>query len=379
MSHFQSLWHRSPAFKTMLILAAGLSILLVSLALEPKRAPAPPQPPTALAKSQFSAPATQVAEPEIETGGTTGASAAATTEGKKVTGDVETTPASGAAPVEKKKHDATVIAAPQKIPDSPVGSAQPATGNNAAKSFAPVPANPSITPPAGAEAAKILMGKTLSGQLSVQERSVPLPAGDWIVVAHFPASAPGSVESLFLAQPGNNKLAGAVLIQVMRQAGPQMTGFRQSSQCMRSNLLYLKVMSNEDFGSQDCWSINHNHSGEWKNPKGPGILQAAAGELEVRGVALPPVMLSVYFRLADKQSFLNAVYYFNPETEGITSSPTPVWDESDWFQQYIRKYPEKVAYFQRLRDWSQGWHVRVRDAFGQELKPQGSQSPAVPK
>jgi hypothetical protein len=206
------------------------------------------------------------------------------------------------------------------------------------------------------------MGKTLTGQVPVQGRSVPLGPGEWIVVAHFPAPDDGGVESIYLAQLNKDLLSKAVLIQASRLGGESAQGYRRSTQCVRTVLLFAKTVSNEDFGAQDCWTINHNMPTRTERET-PSIIRAALGELETRGVKYPPVMLSAFFRLADKQSFQNTIYLFNPESDGIKSSPTPIWEESDWHRNYIRQYPEKVTYVEKLRGWAEAWHPLVRNAF----------------
>ena len=222
------------------------------------------------------------------------------------------------------------------------------------------------------------MGKTLTGQVPVQGKFVPLPPGEWLVVAHFPAPGEGAVESLYLAQLNKDTLTKAVLIQSMRLGGEPGPGFRRSAQCSRTALLYTKTISNEDFGRQDCWTINHTVQVRSERDS-PSLIRAAIGELEARGVKYPPVMLSAFFRLADKQSFQHAIYYFNPESDGIASSPTPIWDDSDWHRNYIRQYPDKVAYANKLRGWAEGWHTQVRDAFESAQPPQGSPPEATRK
>jgi hypothetical protein len=209
--------------------------------------------------------------------------------------------------------------------------------------------------------AATLMGKTLTGRVVAQDKSVPLPPGQWIVVAHLLAPNPGGVESLFLAQPRRDKLSRTVLVQASAPADESARGYRRSAGCARGASLYVKTLSNEELGRQDCWSIDHNPSTQSERET-PPIIRAAIGELARRGVKYPPVLISASFRLADRQSFLHAVYSFNPEIDGIASKPAP-WDESDWHRNAIHRYPEKIAYVEKLRAWAEAWHPAVRDAF----------------
>jgi len=310
MSHFGALWRRSPVFKGVLVLATGLSLLLVAaLSLQPSGKPPGAALPPSVAQSRFTAPASQ-----------------------------------------------TVA-----IGQRPVAAAASAAGSGG-QVIAPSRPNASIAPRADTDPAATLMGKTVTGDVAAQGKSVPLPPGQWIVVAYFPAPDPGGVESLFLDQVRRDKLSRAVLVQASTQVGASATGFRQSAQCARTALLYVKTITNEEFGRQDCWTINHNLSTPSAERDTPPIIRAAIGDLELRGVKYPPVLLSAFFRLADKQSFLHAVYYFNPETDGITSKPA-IWEESDWNRNYIYQYPEKIAYVEKLRAWAEAWHPAVRDGF----------------
>jgi len=307
MSHFGALWRRSSGFKSVLVLAAGLSLLFVAaLSLQPGGGPREIASPPSVAQSHFTPHASQTVP--------VGQLAVATAP--------SAVPASQAAPVAPSRPNASIVPRPAAEPDS-----------------------------------ASLMGKTVTGSVLTQGKSVPLPPGQWIVVAHFPAA--GGVESLFLAQLRRDKLSRAVLVQASTQASE--SGFRRSAQCARTALLYVKTISNEEFGRQDCWTINHNLWTQSERDT-PPIIRAAIGDLEVRGVKYPPVLLSAFFRLADRQSFLHAVYYFNPETDGIASKPT-LWEESDWNRNYIHQYPDKIAYVEKLRAWAEGWHPAVRDGF----------------
>lgn len=261
-----------------------------------------------------------------------------------------------------------VVALARQPGGSPHGAVEPQT-------VVPSRPNASIAPRAGADPGGApLMGQTVTGRVVVQGKSVPLPPGQWIVVAHLPGPDAGGTESLFLAQMRRDKLSRAVLVQASTRADQSETGFRRSAQCARTALLYAKTISNEEFGRQDCWTINHNLSTQSER-EAPPIIRAAIGELELRGVKYPLVLLSAFFRLADQQSFLHAVYYFNPELDGITTKPA-LWEESDWNRNAIHQYPEKIAYVEKLRVWAEAWHPAVRDGF-QGIPPAEAARPAA--
>lgn len=323
MSIFAVLWRRSGTFKSLvlcalLLSASGVGAFLIAQPAEPAFVPSQS---AGLADSKYVGPAAAQSESEA---------------------------------VSQQDIDKFSVATTAPQPKAVPVSAQP---------LLPRPANPSIAPAQDSQAHNVIMGKTFQGAMNLHGRQVPLPEGEWTAVAYIAGTAVGATESLVLAQPKDAQLHGLVIIQSGRLAPDRPTGYRQSAQCVRAGLLYSKVLANEDFGYQNCWTINHNISAEWNASSVPNLLKAAVGDLSIRGVAMPAVMISVYYRLADKQSMLHAIYYFNPETEGIKSTPTSVWEESDWHRSYVAQYPEKVAYVQKLRAWSEGWHERVNEAF----------------
>jgi hypothetical protein len=309
LSRFGALWRRSTAFKGALAIAATLALLPVAaLSLRPGGSRHGDAMPPSIAPS-VTAPATQ-----------------------------------------------TVAV------DQPPAAAAPSAGR-AGKSLAP-PSRPDASgtrrtgvDPAGA----MPMDKTAADYVMAQGMTVPLPPGQWVVVAHVPAPDRGGLESLFLAQVRRDKLSRAVLVRATMQADESATGFRRSAPCARPGVLYAKTIANEELGRQDCWTIDHDASTRSERDTAP-MIGAAIGELELRGIKYPPVLLSAFFRLADKQRSLDAVYYFNPETDGITSRPTS-WEESDWNRNDIYKYPDKIAYVEKLRAWAEAWHPAVRDGF----------------
>src|SRR5262245_2084245 len=305
-NRFGALWRRSSAFKGIVVVAAGLALLPVAaLSLRPAGSRQGAAVPPSLAPS--------VTRPALEA----------------VT--VDQLPVAAASSTGRAGKSVTASRA----------SAVPGAGT-------------------GSSAARPT-DKTATGYVVAQGMTVPLPPGQWVVVAHFPGPDHGGVESLFLAQFRRDKLSRAILVQARIQADESATGFPRSALCARPALLYAKTISNEELGRQDCWTIDHNVSMRPERDAQP-ILGSAIGELDLRGVKYPPVLLSAFFRLADKQRSLDVVYYLNPETDGITSKSAS-WDESDWNRNTIQQYPEKIAYVEKLHAWAETWHPAVRDGF----------------
>src|SRR5215831_2065188 len=152
LNQFGALWRRSRAFKGLLVVAIGLALLPVAaLSLRPQRhgAAVPP------------------------------------TVAPSVTGPL-----------------------PQTVALSQLPVVAPPLAGRADNNIAPTRPRASATPRAGAGlGAATPMDKTATGYIVAQGMTVPLPPGQWVVVAHFSAADHGGVESLFLAQIRRDKVS----------------------------------------------------------------------------------------------------------------------------------------------------------------------------
>src|SRR5439155_1423442 len=179
MSHFGALWRRSPVFKGVLVLATGLSLLLVAaLSLQPSGKPPGAALPPSVAQSRFTAPASQ-----------------------------------------------TVA-----IGQRPVAAAASAAGSGG-QVIAPSRPNASIAPRADTDPAATLMGKTVTGNVAAQGKSVPLPPGQWIGVAYFPA--PGWAASRASLTQNNTSTRRRTGSRRRRRSGKKATGNATTSTSTR--------------------------------------------------------------------------------------------------------------------------------------------------
>ncbi len=234
------------------------------------------------------------------------------------------------------------------------------------QAIVPVMPNPSLATPAqaGTSVGGNMVGRTFLSSAPFKGWQVPLPNGEWVVSASMMGGAGGSgADTMFLARIVEGQLAGAVVLMATDPERRLGTGYRQYDQCLRKNVVHIETVSNEEFGPQECWVINHQDARVWQQAMAHPLVRAAVGDLTIRQVKVPHTLLSVTFRLADKNEYLNAIYYFNPEESGIVTAPVASWRESDWFVGYIARYPEKVAYVQTLKVWAREWLPKLKASF----------------
>jgi hypothetical protein len=221
---------------------------------------------------------------------------------------------------------------------------------------APTAASPSTMPSPRAAAALAppapdsLMGKRFQDIVKVQDQTIPLPAGSWIVLAHFrdPGSGRARGDAVVLGRLEDNKLRGLVAINALQASGGASAAPFEA--CNRQDYVFRQVDTYDAQGEQRCWWINHAVS-VWQNQ---GVFQAAQGELTRLGASAPQVMLNVAMRRADATGFATTYYYFDPAADGIASD-SGSWAESEWHRSRIDNDSARRAYVQKLQRWGESW------------------------
>jgi hypothetical protein len=89
----------------------------------------------------------------------------------------------------------------------------------------------------------------------------------------------------------------------------------------------------------------------------------AAGDLAAKGVDYPQDLVDVRFTRAESWGFLEVSYLFDPELDGITSNIALSARESDWHAPNASRFPDKVAYLSKMRDWGEGFWPKFQQTF----------------
>lgn len=224
--------------------------------------------------------------------------------------------------------------------------------------------------PSGLDAA--VMGRTYHDSLLANGFKVPLPPGNWVMLANSSIKIindPANTgTNYFLGRIEHKRLVGAVIIYAMRSPG---SGFARFDMCDPPDL-YLAKEEIIPFDHQACWLIHSYFTPPWqqwadKTIDVKGITRAAAGDLAAKGVTYPQDLVSVHFFRSEKWGLLNVSYLYSPENEGITSNIAPTFRDADWFVTNIQKYPEKIAYVNKLKNWGDPFWLRFKAAFAEGI------------
>jgi hypothetical protein len=214
-------------------------------------------------------------------------------------------------------------------------------------------------------------GRSYNGSLRVDGFNVPLPGGNWLMLANTSVKLPSSAgEMIYLGQIKKKRLVGAIRITAVRSLARPGAGFRAAPGCIDHQEDNNFVMSEEVIpnGHQACWIIGIEVTSplqQWADRavKLDSLDRAAAGDMAAKGVSYPQDLVLVRFTRAETWGVLEVKYFFSPETAGIKSNDAFSPRDSDWFAQNISRFPEKQAYIDKLKQWATQFWPRFKNAF----------------
>lgn len=220
-----------------------------------------------------------------------------------------------------------------------------------------------------------MAGRSYHGTFPANGFNVPLPSGDWLLLANFSIKMPHAAgEVLYLGKIERLTLTGVVRITAVRSTDQSGTGFPEAKGCT-SEAANNNFTLNEQVvasGHQACWLIQNyftNPMQRWadRGLKIPPLERAAAGDLAAKGVSYPQDMMMVRFTRAETWGLLEVGYIFSPEAEHISSGAAATYSDSEWHLENIKRFPEKEAYVEKLKRWAEGFWPRFKTAFDTTL------------
>jgi len=348
---FKALWNRAPIWRLFLSSAILLTLLF---ALFPPDAAGPPRnagavaPPTSATYQSRVSPSSPAASIPPPT-----ASAA--------NGPLESKPG-------------TVAAASKPTPATPRQAALAMVTAGPAKS----------NDESGLDAA--LLGPVYHDAVTVDGFSIPLPPGGWTNLAHSTITAHSFTgDAHFLGRIRNKRLVGAIRIFAARSKDLPGAGFNEVKSCTEENPGRTFVAIDDEMvpqGHQACWTIRGVYATPWSQwadraVKLSSIDRAAAGDMTAKGVTFPQDFIMLTFTRTETWGLLEVGYLFSPESEGIESNAVLALSESDWTPANINRYPDKVAYIDKLKAWGGEFWPKFKDSFAAATPPPGA-APSQP-
>jgi len=236
---------------------------------------------------------------------------------------------------------------------------------------APAPSQSTATQNWPASGKAVRFGEVLEWELPFAGRMFPLPSGGWRVVASLPTSNASGValDMVALANESGGTLQALLLLIGNDKTTPNVVGFRADGNCERSDIIFTHVISNEDFGDQDCQYIDFIVPQDNERIRNEGLLRAALGDLKERNIAIPGTLIGPTFRFGNRRDVFLTKFYFNAEASGLAPSAKLNWLDNDWNKYNLAQHADKEQYIGRLRIWLTKWEDILRDAWNEKPIP----------
>lgn len=215
-----------------------------------------------------------------------------------------------------------------------------------------------------------LLGSTYHGKILMSGFELPLPPGEWAMLAsstvHLSKHPENAGMQYFLGRIEHRRLTGAIEVIALRS--PDRIGFEEPGICASQENIYTRNDEVTPFAHQACWTVHLVFTGgmqQWadKAAKMSSIYRMAGGDLSAKGVTYPQDMIAVHFFRSETWGLLEAVYHFSPETEHIRSNTVPTLHDSDWFGANLQRFPDKLAYTEKLKQWGDTHWPSFESAF----------------
>ena len=356
----QSLWKRAPLWRACVATSLLLSVAVVCFPPHWRSTDTKPLPPMPEA-------ATYV-PPQNAAVANTAPAVAATTSGKPA---LAVTAQASAPAVPKQLRKAAQVPSVNTVAST---GATLNTPTNAQIALA-VPNAAATKDPSGLDSA--MLGRTYSRSIAVEGFNVPLPPGQWAMLANSGIHLRGATGmAYFLGRIEHKKLVGAIRLFALRSIEQPGDGFPAANGCTSGNadLDYLALDSVTAYDHQACWLINNFFTPplqQWADRavKIASLDRAAAGDLAAKGVSYPQDFLGVRFTRAEKWGLLEAMYLFDPELDGISSDTVLSARESDWHGPNVGRFPDKAAYVAKMRSWGENFWPTFQQAFDTGTPP----------
>jgi uncharacterized membrane protein len=185
---------------------------------------------------------------------------------------------------------------------------------------------------------------------AIAGKAVPLPAGDWQVVARRTTPAAESslnvaLRSAMLVQRAGDRIVAAIAVHT--NDAPLRRSLPAPAECKRDDV-HLAVMVYETSTDASCLWINHIIEGA---PSGT-IDPLWADVTKTLASSLPALWLEAGFWIGDRQDVLDIRYHFIPP--GDQGTPATGWSDSAWSPENVGETGPRSVVIGDLAAWIGG-------------------------
>lgn len=193
------------------------------------------------------------------------------------------------------------------------------------------------------------IGTVVRGSAVLGDRAIPLPEGDWTLVAKQAAQSSGGeaipLVAIYLAQLHDGRLHRWIFAETNLAQGRISGWTRRRDICDRTDVHFAQSDSNYNAQDTECWTVNH--FGMTLGSRAETIHHEFYRWSDDKD--RPNTALTLNYFLVKRLNFLSVQYGYNPETEGFPPTQNAVWRGNPWHRDLVGKDLAKQAYVSRLR------------------------------
>ncbi len=242
-------------------------------------------------------------------------------------------------------------------------------------------------------------------RLAIASKRVPLPPGDWHLLAQSSYPAAGrrtgvaaEMRSVVLAQTVGGRLLALVVVRT--NLNPAEGGFGIAEDCRRSDVHLARIDTPRGSSLAGCTFIAHVlHD---TAPTADPAWREALAQIAARQLQAPPLWLEAGFRFADEDDVFDVRYLFDPTLLGLQEPPLapagsvqpqpdtgviatmrgwvglsngpppgdPRWRASSWYPSTSAQDARRTWVIAQLATWADQVRGDVRRGFkGRDVEP----------
>lgn len=203
----------------------------------------------------------------------------------------------------------------------------------------------------------IAAGQTVSDRLTIGNKTVPLPQGQWTVAgvgngtleSSTKIGAPGLVWNVVLFRPGENGRTIDAIVELNVNELGVTDGWGLAGDCSRSDLA-LAVIRYKAGWDASCFFVTHTLFDETK-PATPAWSQAVKLARQSNW-QLPATVVTAGARSSNRRDVVDVRYHFTPAFHGIPEGKVGSWDESPWAAKKLELDQRRLAFARNLTEWT---------------------------
>ncbi len=229
------------------------------------------------------------------------------------------------------------------------------------------------------QAAALSVGDKFSNHLTLGNKQIPLPAGEWVLAGlgtqpfTMPAlGAFGTIQTAVLFLPRGDQIDA--VLEVNANTIPVNDGWGRTKACKDGGQQLLLVTHYKTGWETSCAFVEPTRFGA--ESAGPPAWEQARGFARQAKLRMPDLWLTAGFRVSDRQDLVDARFHFNPALT-VGAAAANLNQLSDWSAAAVKDDPLRLGAVQVVSAWTSGFDVWVERGVRNQITDTPGPMPEV--